>query len=127
MITLVATHGRDNLWGNPIAMGQEFERSIRFGMQRVEAPYAAKIPYRFAFYGDLWRPDERAEWEPQPGTKGLDDLAAIDAAVDIQVGMAQEILENAGAIQAGAKGLWDSLAQLIGEAERYLPGFVGKE
>ncbi len=46
---LVLTHGRDNPFGNPIVMRQAFETSLHFGLQRVNALYAATISMMFAW------------------------------------------------------------------------------
>lgn len=120
MLPLILTHGRDNPFGNPIEMGQAFENNLRYGLQRVQAPYAATIPMTFAFYGDLWRPDTRAAGLV-PGAKGL-TIAAPDN--PLAVAIAEEILTAANALPTGSKGFWADLRGLIGAAEKYVPGRV---
>ena len=68
--TLLITHGCGQAWVIGPDLAQEWERAVRFGLKRVGAPYAADIDVRFAFYGDLWRPDgpfgQRASSKQQP-------------------------------------------------------------
>ncbi len=68
--TLLMTHGCGQAWVIGPDLAQEWERAVKFGLQRVGAPYAGEIRVRMAFYGDLWRPDgsigDRASSDQEP-------------------------------------------------------------
>jgi hypothetical protein len=123
MLQLVATHGRDNPFGNRLDMEEQFENALRVGLDRVGADYAMEVPFRFAFYGDLWRPDGRSEWEGEEGAK---DLAALELTTELELELAQELVERAGLLEAGEKALWDDLPHLVAEIEKRLPGVVSQ-
>ena len=57
MVHLVIVHGRAQEFGIPVAVQRPLEEGLRWGLERVEAPYFATVPVSLAFYGDYWRPD----------------------------------------------------------------------
>jgi hypothetical protein len=57
MVNLVLVHGRGQEFGIPIEIQRRLEEAVRWGLQRINAPYSATIPVSLAFYGDFWRPD----------------------------------------------------------------------
>src|SRR4051812_9800689 len=56
MVHLVLVHGRGQEFVIPIEIQRRLEEAIRWGLQRIHAPYSATIPVSLAFYGDYWRP-----------------------------------------------------------------------
>ncbi len=96
MVHLVIVHGRAQEFGIPVAVQRPLEEGLRWGLERVEAPYFATVPVSLAFYGDYWRPDagslEGVGLAPAAPTKlqqqiGADLLEAAGApgALDVQV------------------------------------------
>ncbi len=66
MVHLVLVHGRSQEFSIPVAVQRELEEGLRWGLERVAAPYYASIPVRLAYYGDHWRPDATALELPAP-------------------------------------------------------------
>ncbi len=112
MLSLVVTHGRDQPFQVPATEAREWEDALRFGLQRIEAPYYADIAFSFAFYGDVWRPDSG-------GDAGEREFASRpEETRELQIELARELAAAAGIPIAeerseGARDFWDSLATII--------------
>ena len=112
MIHLVVTHGRDQTFQIPETEAREWQAALRFGLKRVEAPYHADLPFSFAFYGDLWRPDTPGG----AGGRGLEE--APPDTRQIQIELARDLATAAGLSlppepPANERGLWDALAGAV--------------
>ncbi|HEX8600910.1 MAG TPA: hypothetical protein VF952_20610 [Chloroflexia bacterium] len=128
MLQVVATHGRDNPFGNELAMEDEFKKAFQFGLKSAGVAYYDQVPFSFGFYGDLWRPDRRKEWEARKGTRAF---RAAEAEADlIGMSIAEDILRNGGllekiAIAPGNKDFWSGLTHLLAALDRFTPGIAG--
>lgn len=110
--TLVVTHGRDQPFEVPGNEGLEWENSLRFGLERVDAPYAKTIPYTFAFYGVVWRD----ALEQRAGERALGGGPVQTRALQIE--LARELATTAGLkppdqAPEGEKDFWDMLAATV--------------
>ncbi|HEX8221422.1 MAG TPA: hypothetical protein VF914_19700 [Chloroflexia bacterium] len=109
-------------------MEDEFKKAFQFGLKSAGAAYYDQVPFSFGFYGDLWRPDRRKEWEARKGTRAFRSAAA--EADLIGVSIAEDILRNAGllekiALAPGNRGFWSGLTQLLATLDRFAPGIAG--
>jgi hypothetical protein len=77
-------------------MEDEFKKAFQFGLKSAGAAYYDQVPFSFGFYGDLWRPDRRKEWEARKGTRAFRSAAEADL---IGVSIAEDILRNAGLLE----------------------------
>jgi hypothetical protein len=65
---VVLVHGRAAQWEIPELMQRDWESALRYGLERVGSTIPRKdIDVRYAFYGDLWRPDFK---QPLPKIEG---------------------------------------------------------
>lgn len=81
---VVLIHGRAAGMEIPEIMARDWEAALRFGLRRAGSTIPpGDIDVRFAFYGSVWRPDERQPLPaidfgpavPQAGLPGLGDLS----------------------------------------------------
>jgi hypothetical protein len=128
MNRLVITHGRDNPYGVPDDLREDFEKPLRYGLERAKADYFKVIPIDFAFYGVLWRPDERKatadDEEGERGERGEGNESEQQAS-PVQVELANEMLEASGvdpelAMEEERLGL-DTITKIVGALQQYLP------
>jgi hypothetical protein len=96
---VVLIHGRAASMDVPEIMARDWEAALRFGLRRAgSAIPAGDVDVRFAFYGSVWRPDERQPLPaidfgppvPQLGLPGLGDLALW---VDQHLGVGAPLVE----------------------------------
>lgn len=113
MLHLVVVHGRNQHFDIPQTMQREWSEALRWGLERVGAPYHEKIPITCAFYGDLWRPDGDGERGP-PEPTGTGENVAVQTAI------ASDMLAiaGAGADQERERLGWDDFADLITALDR---------
>ncbi len=96
---VVLIHGRAAAMDIPEIMARDWEAALRFGLERA----GSKVPpgtvdVRFAFYGSVWRPDERQPLPaidfgpgvPQLGLPGLGDLTLW---VDQHLGVGETLVD----------------------------------
>lgn len=118
MLHLIATHGRSQEFAIPDTSEREWQEALRYGLRRVEAPYADSIPITFTYWGGLWRPDEPEERSGAP--------TEPCAPTDFQQALATEMLDASGAqvaVTREAERLgWDSLTALVGFLDARVPG-----
>ena len=96
---VVLIHGRAAAMDIPEIMARDWEAALRFGLQRGGSKVpAGEVDVRFAFYGSVWRPDERQPLPaidfgpaaPQLGLPGLGDLSLW---VDQHLGLGETLLD----------------------------------
>lgn len=100
---VVLIHGRAAAMAIPELMARDYEAALRFGVERAASPRPPALPLphleiRFAFYGSIWRPDERQPLpaidfgpaEPQWRPPGLGDLSLW---VDERLGVGDTLLD----------------------------------
>ncbi len=64
---IVVTHGRDQAFEIPETMARAWLDALRDGLGAAGYARPDEIDVRFAFYGDLWRPDRRAQDDEDRG------------------------------------------------------------
>ena len=96
---VVLIHGRAAAMDIPAMMARDWEAALRFGLRRAGSKVpAGDVDVRFAFYGSVWRPDERQPLPaidfgpaaPQLGLPGLGDLSLW---VDQHLGVGDALLD----------------------------------
>jgi len=96
---VVLIHGRAAAMDIPAIMARDWEAALRFGLQRAGSKVpAGNVDVRFAFYGSVWRPDERQPRPPidfgpaalQLGLPGLGDLSLW---IDQHLGVGDALLD----------------------------------
>jgi len=96
---VVLIHGRAAAMDIPAIMARDWEAALRFGLQRAGSKVpAGNVDVRFAFYGSVWRPDERQPLPPidfgpaalQLGLPGLGDLSLW---IDQHLGVGDALLD----------------------------------
>ena len=96
---VVLIHGRAAAMDIPEIMARDWEAALRFGLERAGSRVApGDVEVRLAFYGSVWRPDERQplpEIEhgpavPQLAIPGLGDLSLW---VDQHLGIGDALLD----------------------------------
>ncbi len=96
---VVLIHGRAAAMDVPEIMAREWEAALRFGLRRAGSNVpAAKIDVRFAFYGSVWRPDERQplppiDFGPAAPQLGLPGLGDISLWVDQHFGVGAPLMD----------------------------------
>lgn len=100
---VVLIHGRAAAMAIPEIMARDWEAALRFGLERTAPPggRARRLPdldVRFAFYGSIWRPDERQplsaiDFGPAVPEWGLPSLGDLSMWVDEHLGAAGTLLE----------------------------------
>lgn len=58
---VVLAHGRAAEFEVPALQSQQWSEALRFALTRVGSRFAAYVDPRYSSFGDLWRPDVRAE------------------------------------------------------------------
>lgn len=58
---VVLAHGRAAEFEVPALQSQQWAEALRFALTRVGSRFAAYVDPRYSSFGDLWRPDVRAE------------------------------------------------------------------
>ncbi len=96
---VVLIHGRAAAMDIPAIMARDWEAALRFGLERAGSKVPpGKVDVRLAFYGSIWRPDERQPLPPidfgpaapQLGLPGLGDLSLW---VDQHLGLGEALLD----------------------------------
>jgi hypothetical protein len=100
---IVLIHGRAAAMAVPALMARDWEAALRFGLDRAAPPgaRASRLPdldVRFAFYGSIWRPDERQplptiEFGPPAPELALPGLGDLSLWVDQHLGLADSLLD----------------------------------
>jgi len=100
---IVLVHGRAAAMTIPALMARDWEAALRFGLDRVTPPgaRARRLPdldVRLAFYGSIWRPDERQplpaiEFGPAAPELALPGLGDLSLWVDQHLGLAGSLLD----------------------------------
>ena len=83
---IVVTHGRDQAFEIPETMGRAWSDALRHGLRSAGYARPDDLDIRFAFYGDLWRPDRREPDDDERGGAQPDNLDAPPSAVQASVG-----------------------------------------
>ncbi len=137
---LVGVHGMEDPTDSGLELADQYENATRIGLDRVGADYALTIPFRFAFYGDLWQAHEAGLRWGDPIRK-LDrfgpfmqlyplDTVGDPSHAEIEVGLALELLASARIPIRGIRADYvltnPTLATLLAEMERNMPGVAAK-
>jgi pimeloyl-ACP methyl ester carboxylesterase len=97
---VVILHGRAAQMDIPATIRRDYEDALRFGLERIGSSVdQSAIDVRFAFYGDIWRPDLRQPLpriEPAPPGEefGLPGVGDISLWVDEHLGVGDALLEH---------------------------------
>jgi hypothetical protein len=96
---IVLLHGRAAEMEIPELMGADYAAALRYGLRRIDAPDTAdRVDVRFAFYGDIWRPDAHQPLpviEPAPLEEGLfPGLSDVALFLDEHLGVGEALLEG---------------------------------
>lgn len=96
---VVIVHGRAAQMEIPAIMRADWEDALRFGLDRVSTGIdPAQIDVELAFYGDIWRPDERQPLPTitpaRPVEEGVPSLSEISLWVDERLGLGDALLEH---------------------------------
>lgn len=100
---IVLIHGRAAAMAIPEIMARDWEAALRFGLERATPPNGQAHPLpgldvRFAFYGSIWRPDERQplpaiDFGPAVPEWALPGLGDLSLWVDEHLGVAGTLME----------------------------------
>lgn len=96
---VVLIHGRDAAMEIPAIMARDWEAALRFGLERAGSTIpAADIDVRLAFYGSVWRPDERQplppiDFGPAAPELALPGLGDLSLWVDQHLGAGAAVVE----------------------------------
>ena len=96
---IVLIHGRAAEMEIPALMAAEWTAALHYGLQRINADVdPAQLDVRFAFYGELWRPDLR---QPLPviapvpeGEEAFPGFSDISLWVDEHLGIGEALLDS---------------------------------
>lgn len=96
---IVMVHGRAAEMEIPALMEADWTAALRYGLARIHAPVPpGSLAVRLAFYGDLWRPDNRQPLpriEPVPvDQEGLPPFGVISQWFDEHLGVGDLLLDR---------------------------------
>ncbi len=125
---IVVTHGRDQAFQIPETMGRAWADALRHGLRSAGYARPDDLDVRFAFYGDLWRPDRREPADDERGG-GVEPDALRAPPTAIQAAIGAELL---GPRPDAERIEWQRLGQVVralddvfGVGEVLLTQFMG--
>jgi pimeloyl-ACP methyl ester carboxylesterase len=94
---IVLIHGRAAEMEIPALMASDWTAAMRFGLERIQADVDPDLDIRFAFYGDLWRPDllqPLPSIPPVPGEEAFPGLSDVSLWLDDHLGVGETLLQH---------------------------------
>jgi pimeloyl-ACP methyl ester carboxylesterase len=95
---IVLLHGRAAEMDIPELMAADYSAALRYGLRRIGATDDAdSVDIRFAFYGDIWRPDEHQplpDIQPAEIQEAFPGLSDVSLFLDEHLGLGEALLDR---------------------------------